>query len=269
MSANAPSEGQREVDKAARHAPMRDPWHHLATATPARIALGRSGSALPTREVLSFALDHARARDAVHAEINRARLAEQLRQRGLTALEAESRAINRQHYLQRPDLGRRLDDVSLERLRQAANPNGGLAIAIADGLSAKAVETHAVSVVDALLPHIEKLGLTLSPLVICRGGRVGLGDEIGMALGASMMAMLIGERPGLSSPDGLSVYLTHSPQPGRTDAERNCISNIRTDGLAPPLAAARLAWLIDQARTLGQTGVALKDESEEPPKLEG
>ncbi len=240
----------------------RDPWQGLGAQTPARIALGRTGSSLPTREVLAFSLAHAQARDAVHAELDRRSLAARLRTLGLDAIEAGSRARDRATYLRRPDLGRQLDDASRERMRIAVHGKGcDLALMIGDGLSATGVAAHAPALVGALLPHVTALGLTLGPVVIAEGARVALGDEIGALLRARLVAVLIGERPGLSAADSLSVYLTYAPRPGRTDAERNCISNIRPDGLAPEAAAHNLGWIVRAALALQVTGVALKDGS--------
>ncbi len=240
----------------------RDPWMVLGARTPSRIAPGRAGSSLPTREVLSFALAHAQARDAVHARLDRAALAAQLRSLGLDTIEAESQARDRASYLRRPDLGRQLADASRQRIEAAAQDTPcDLALMIADGLSAIAVASHAPALVGALLPHVTALGLTLGPVVVAVGARVALGDEVGAALRARLVAVLIGERPGLSAADSLSVYLTYAPRPGRTDAERNCISNIRPGGLAPEAAARNLAWLIKAALALQVTGVTLKDES--------
>jgi ethanolamine ammonia-lyase small subunit len=240
----------------------RDPWQGLGMRTPARIALGRAGSSLPTREVLAFSLAHAQARDAVHARLDRAALAVQLRALGLTTIEAESQARDRATYLRRPDLGRQLDDASRQRIEAVAQGTPcDLALMIGDGLSATGVAAHAPALVGALLPHVRSLGLMLGPVVIAEGARVALGDEVGALLGARLVAVLIGERPGLSAADSLSVYLTYAPRSGRTDAERNCISNIRPGGLAPEAAAANLAWLVKAALALQVTGVVLKDES--------
>lgn len=240
----------------------RDPWQGLRARTPARIALGRTGSSLPTREVLAFSLAHAQARDAVHAELDRVALAARLRTLGLDAIEAESQARDRATYLRRPDFGRQLDDASRERLRIAVHGKPcDLALMIGDGLSATGVAAHAPALVGALLPHVRALGLTLGPVVVAKGARVALGDEVGALLRARLVAVLIGERPGLSAADSLSVYLTYAPRPGRTDAERNCISNIRQDGLAPEAAAHNLAWIVRAALALQATGVTLKDGS--------
>lgn len=241
----------------------RDPWAQLGARTPARIAIGRVGASLPTREVLSFALAHAQARDAVHARLDRAALGAKLQALGLATIEVESEARDRAAYLRRPDLGRRLDEASRKRL-QAVHEGAtcDLALMIGDGLSATAVSAHAPSLVEAFLPILRRQNLALSLVVVAEGARVALGDEVGALLGAKLVAVLIGERPGLSASDSLSVYLTYDPRPGRNDAERNCISNIRGGGLEPPAAAQNLAWLVEAALTRKATGVSLKDESD-------
>jgi len=239
----------------------RDPWAILGAWTPARIAIGRAGASLPTREVLSFALAHAQACDAVHARLDRTEMARQLESLGLVSVEIKSRAADRATYLRRPDLGRLLDASSRERLKTKRDGTCDLALMIGDGLSATAVTANAPALLGALLHHVRKLGLRLGPIVIAEGARVALGDEVGELLGARLVAVLIGERPGLSAADSLSVYLTYAPRSGRSDAERNCISNIRTGGLAPTAAAANLAWLIEAALVKQLTGVGLKDRS--------
>lgn len=240
----------------------RDPWKALGAWTPARIALGRTGASLPTREVLSFALAHARARDAVHARLDRGAVAGLLQAIGLETIEVESLARDRATYLRRPDLGRQLDEDSRARIRSMMRGETcDVALLIGDGLSATAVAAHAANLVAALLPQLQSAGLRIGPITIAEGARVALGDEVGALLGARLVAVLIGERPGLSAADSLSVYLTYAPQLGRTDAERNCISNIRPGGLALPTAADNVAWLIKAALAMQLTGVALKDRS--------
>ncbi len=237
-----------------------DPWHRLRALTTARIALGRAGGSLPTRELLAFGLAHAQARDAVHQPLDVAALGQALDGRGLAHLPAHSAAAERSEYLRRPDLGRRLDDDSRRRLAAAAPASPpDLVLVLADGLSATAVQRHALPLLDALRPRLAEW--TLGPIVIALQARVALGDEIGTLLGARQLVMLIGERPGLSSPDSLGIYLTQAPRPGRVDAERNCISNVRPDGLAYEQAAARLAFLMRGAHALGRSGVELKDDS--------
>jgi ethanolamine ammonia-lyase small subunit len=217
----------------------------LKRFTPARVALGRTGHSLPTAELLRFQLDHARARDAVYEPLDPSAL-------GFDYLLVRSAARNRSQYLRRPDLGRRLAGSALPRGDYDA------AIVVADGLSATAVHHHATGVVSALLPLLD--GWRLAPIVVALQARVALGDEIGEALGARMVAVLIGERPGLSSPDSLGIYLTWDPRRGRTDAQRNCISNIRTEGISYDLAARKLHFLMNEARSRKLTGVGLKDD---------
>ncbi|HEX4893034.1 MAG TPA: ethanolamine ammonia-lyase subunit EutC [Hyphomicrobiaceae bacterium] len=240
----------------------RDPWFHLAQGTPARIGQGRAGVSLPTREVLSFALAHAQARDAVHARLDADTLADEIAVLGLGTVTVESVAPERAVYLRRPDYGRRLAEESALRISGAGRGPFDLALVLGDGLSATAVMRHGPAVLRSLLPHIAPMGLRLAPVAIASGARVALGDEIGALLGARAVAVLIGERPGLSAADSLGIYLTYAPQRGRRDSERNCISNVRPEGLAPQAAAAKLAWLIDAALTRQLTGVGLKDESE-------
>jgi ethanolamine ammonia-lyase small subunit len=237
-------------------------WARLGRLTPARIGLGRAGAALPTREVLRFALDHARARDAVQAALDAEAVEASLAALGLGALHVESAAPDRATYLRRPDLGRRLSVTSRAFLAARDHRAVDLAIVVADGLSAAAAQAHAAPVLAALAPWIARAGWTVAPAVVARQGRVALGDEVGELLRARLVVVMLGERPALSSPDSLGIYLTHGPRPGRTDAERNCISNIRPVGLGHELAAFKLAWLVTEALRLGLTGVTLKDESD-------
>jgi ethanolamine ammonia-lyase small subunit len=234
----------------------------LRTLTPARVGLGRTGVSLETHELLDFQRAHAQARDAVHSRLDAAALAAELeRATRLDVLRLRSACGDRAAYLQRPDLGRRLDDASRERL--AARSDGGgceLAVMIADGLSALAVERHALPLLVELLPQLS--GWSLGPIVVVEQGRVAIGDEIGLALKAQITVVLIGERPGLSSPDSLGAYITWEPRAGRTDAERNCISNIRAEGMNYSQAAAQLRRYLAEARKRRLTGVALKPEFE-------
>jgi ethanolamine ammonia-lyase small subunit len=240
---------------------VEDPWAHVRRLTPARVALGRTGSALPTEEVLRFALAHAQARDAVHIPVDLDRLEAALRAAGFETLQVESAAVNRVTYLARPDLGRRLAEPARALLRNGRRLQPHLAIVVADGLSSPAAVAHAAPLLAELAPRLEKSGLTTGPIVIATQARVALGDEIGFLLRARAVLVLIGERPGLSSPDSLGAYLTFAPRVGRNDADRNCVSNIRPAGLSYDLAAFKLAWLIDQAFQRQLTGVALKDDS--------
>lgn len=246
-----------------------DPWQMLRQFTPARIALGRSGASLPTAPLLAFQLAHARARDAVHLPFDAALIETQLAVAGLPSLRVHSAATDRATYLQRPDLGRRLDEATRAALRPfAGEAPYDAAFVVADGLSALAVHAHAVGVLARAHAALTARGWHLAPVVIASQGRVALGDEIGELLPAQQVAILIGERPGLSSADSLGVYLTHTPRVGRGDAERNCISNIRPEGgLSRARAAHKLVYLMTEARARGLTGVALKDESDGLPLL--
>ena len=239
-----------------------DPWQHLKSFTRARIALGRVGSSLPTKEVLDFGLSHAMARDAVHLALDVDALSERIAALGYTTVQVHSLAQDRASYLLRPDLGRKLDDAGLSRL-QAICPSApiDLLLVVGDGLSSLAVERH----VQPLLAEIRNIfpaDWQSGPVVIASQARVAIGDDIGEMLGARMVAMLIGERPGLSSPDSLGIYLTYAPKTGRSDAERNCISNVRPEGLGYAAAAKKLIWLARESLRLKLSGVGLKDESD-------
>ncbi len=240
-----------------------DPWSRLRALTPARIALGRAGGSLPTRAHLSFQLDHARARDAVHDALDLDAVAQALRQMGRECLAVRSAAGDRLRFLQRPDLGRRLDSGSHRLLEQTFAPGSTVdaVFVVADGLSARAVHRHAAPLLAEVCPRLLADGWRLAPVVLAEQGRVALGDEIGALMGARMVVVLIGERPGLSSPDSLGAYLTWQPRVGRTDADRNCISNIRPEGLTYETAATRVHYLMNEARRRRLSGVALKDET--------
>lgn len=227
-------------------------WTDLRRFTPARVALGRAGNGLPTKAHLDFQAAHAAARDAVHASLDVAALLAELQAAGLPSIAVHSQAPDRRSYLLRPDLGRRLrDPAAIPRLP------GTMLFVVCDGLSATAVQRHAVALLRRTVP---RLALPAPPIVVALQGRVALGDEIGELMGAEAVAVLIGERPGLSSADSLGVYLTWQPRLGRTDAERNCISNIRLEGLSPDAAADKLLWLIGEMQRQRLTGVLLKDE---------
>jgi ethanolamine ammonia-lyase small subunit len=238
-----------------------DCWGSLRSFTPARLALGRAGASLPTGEVLRFGWDHARARDAVQLPLNVAALESDIGAQGLTTLRVASRASDRATYLMRPDLGRRLNDSDAHALDQAAGAGYDLALVVGDGLSSLAVQRHAPAVLAEILRLLPP-DWRISPVVIAGQTRVALGDDIGERLHAEMVAILIGERPGLSSPDSLGIYLTWQPRVGRSDAERNCISNIRPEGLGYAQAAVKLVWLCGEAKRLKLSGVALKDRSD-------
>ncbi|MCW1923031.1 ethanolamine ammonia-lyase subunit EutC [Luteolibacter arcticus] len=238
---------------------MNDEAHPLKQWTSARVGTGRTGGSLPHRELLGFRLDHAKARDAVHAPFDPASLAAELESLGHPLILAPSQASDRATYLQRPDLGRRLSPDGRERLI-AAKGDYDLVLILADGLSATAAHRQGPLLLGALLPLLENW--SLAPLVIAPFARVALQDEIGSTLGARAALILLGERPGLGSPDSLGAYLVHAPRPGNTDAKRNCVSNIRPEGLPPAAAAHRISWLLHESRRLGFSGVDLKDTSD-------
>ena len=242
-----------------------NPWLELRRLTPARIALGRTGTSLPTSAQLDFQFAHAQARDAVHLPFDHAGLSAQLSERGRETLLLHSAATDRNSYLQRPDLGRKLSDTSAQSLRDYAQANPGgvdLAIVVADGLSALAVHRHTLPFLTRLEEQMSADGWSLAPVVLVEQGRVAIGDEIGQLLGAKMVVMLIGERPGLSSPDSLGLYFTYNPKVGLTDAYRNCISNVRLEGLSYGMAAHRLLYLMREACRRQLSGVNLKDEAQ-------
>ena len=221
----------------------------LRSFTPARVALGRTGHSLPTAELLRFQLDHAKARDAVACELDQASIAH-------PHVLLRTAARDRATYLRRPDLGRKLDPGSRAQLVPG---DYEAAIVVDDGLSAPAIHRHANGLLDALLPQLTTW--RLAPLTVVLHGRVAVADEVAQALGARMAVILIGERPGLTSPDSLGIYLTWDPRAGRTDAERNCISNVRAEGLSYALAAHKLVYLMNAARTLQLSGVGLKENA--------
>jgi len=238
-----------------------DAWSELRGVTMARIALGRAGGSLPTQEWLAFKADHAAARDAVHNAFDAEGLAAQVAALGVEMLIVDSAAGDRTTYLQRPDLGRRLDEPSLARLQEWARPASpiDLAIIVSDGLSALAVHRQAPPLLAELLPKLSTEGWRLAPIVAAHFGRVALEDQIGELLGAQLALTLIGERPGLGSPDSLGAYLVYGPRAGNTDAQRNCVSNIRPEGLPFAAAADTLHYLLTEARRRKLSGVQLKD----------
>ncbi|HYJ79712.1 MAG TPA: ethanolamine ammonia-lyase subunit EutC [Longimicrobiaceae bacterium] len=240
-----------------------DPWATLREVTAARVGLGHAGVSLPTAVELDFRMAHARARDAVHRALDAAAVAAALAPAGLPVVRAHGAVRDRGEYLRRPDLGRRLDAASRAALAGARPAAADAVFVVADGLSALAVERHAPPLLLRVAARLRAEGWALGPVAVVEQGRVAVGDEVGELLGAALVAVLIGERPGLSAPDSLGVYLTFAPRPGRTDAERNCISNVRAEGLGYDLAAHRLAWMMTEARRRGLTGVGLREEA--PP----
>ena len=244
-----------------------NPWQQLRNLTPARIALGRAGTSMPTRAQLDFQFAHAQARDAVHLPFDHGALAAGLAHQHRQSLLLHSAAKDRDTYLQRPDLGRRLSHESAELLGQHRenNPDGyDLAIVIADGLSALAVHRNALPMVAHIEDQAAAEGWSVAPVALVSQGRVAVADEVAELLGARMVVILIGERPGLSSPDSLGLYFTYAPKVGLTDAYRNCISNVRQEGLSYAMASHRLLYLMREACRRQLSGVNLKDEAEVP-----
>lgn len=255
-----------------------NPWQALRQRTDARIALGRAGVSLPTAAQLDFQLAHARARDAVHLALDALPLAQTLDalSEDLTTpcLLLQSAAADRSTYLQRPDLGRRLDAASRQALVSLASPRHSesarpydVVFVLVDGLSARAIEQNAVPFLDLLTRRLKAENWAIAPLCIALQGRVAIGDEVGELLGAKAVVVLIGERPGLSSPDSMGLYLTWMPRVGLLDASRNCISNVRPAGLGIEAAADKLHYLLTQAKSRQLSGVDLKDDTSDVPSL--
>jgi ethanolamine ammonia-lyase small subunit len=239
-----------------------DVWKSLRKYTPARIAIGRAGGSLPTEEVLGFAWAHAEARDAVKAELDVEKLAMAIETLGVKCLRLESAAGDRETYIRRPDLGRKLSDESRRLLSQVNPPTTScdVALIVADGLSAVAAQEQAVKVLAKLLPMLAASRISVGPMCIVKNGRVAIEDEIGETLKARAAMILLGERPGLGTADSLGAYLVYQPKMGRIDADRNCVSNIREAGLDPPTAAETIYYLLSEALRRKISGVKLKDE---------
>jgi ethanolamine ammonia-lyase small subunit len=244
-------------------------WQALRQWTPARVALGRAGGSLPTAALLDFRLAHARARDALLRPLDEVRFVQSVEAiAGELILRLHSAASSFDEFLLRPDLGRRLSPDSIDRLKSFAGPPLDLALLVSEGLSTLAVETHAVAVLHELLPLLRADGWRLGPVCLVRRGRVAVQDHVGELLGASLALILLGERPGLMSPDSLGAYLVHQPRCGNTDVHRNCVSNINAHGLSAAQAAAKLHWLLTEARRRQISGVELKDEFDPVRQIE-
>lgn len=247
---------------------QQDPWDSLKAYTAARIALGRTGTAEPLQAMLQFRLAHANARDAVYAVLDQQRLLQEMQSLQRAVFVLHTQAAGRSEYLQYPDRGRRLQEKAVDDLKAFNSTGYDICLVLADGLSATAINNHALPVLKLLLPLFEKLDLTVAPICIVQEGRVAIGDECGHLLRARLVAVLIGERPGLSSPDSLGVYLTYQPSPGLTDESRNCISNIRPEGLNYTAAAEKIGFLIRESLRLQLSGVGLKDNTTALPNNE-
>lgn len=243
---------------------IESPWSSLRRLTTARVGLGRAGVSQPTRHHLAFQLAHAQARDAVHSALDTTSLSRDLAGADFASIVVQSQASDRATYLQRPDLGRRLHPDSVERLRSVASDRAAgfdIAFIVADGLSALGVQRHAAPLLSAVVRRSLATSWRVAPIIIVEGGRVAISDEVGQLLKADIAVILIGERPGLSSPDSLGVYLTFGPRVGNTDANRNCISNIRDEGLSYDAAATTLGSLLTEAFRRRLSGVMLKDDA--------
>lgn len=238
-----------------------DPWHSLKDYTDARIALGHTGGAIPLKEVLQFKLAFAHAKDAVYSELDWPKLEQRLEQLALPYLRLHSRASSRSVYLQRPDWGRSLNEASTARLKEIPSSETDVAIVLADGLSATAINQHALPLLQRLLPLLQKANYCVAPICIVEQARVAIGDEIGHLLGSKLVIVLIGERPGLSSPYSMGAYLTYAPIQGLTDERRNCVSNIRPEGLTYEIACQKIFYLIQASLRLQLSGVELKDNT--------
>jgi ethanolamine ammonia-lyase small subunit len=240
---------------------QQDSWEYMRKLTTARIALGHVGVSLPTKELLAFRLAHAQARDAVYSGLNMEKIKNQLSQANLFFLEIKSSSDSRNEYLKNPTTGRKLHEDSKQLLKQQ-NTHADLCFILADGLSATAVNEHAVKVLEILYEKLKKIGWIIAPIVIAQQARVALSDEIGSLLKAEMVVMLIGERPGLSSPNSMGAYITYHPEPGLTDERRNCVSNIRPNGLSYHFAAEKIFYLLTEMKIRKISGVVLKDRQD-------
>jgi ethanolamine ammonia-lyase small subunit len=249
---------QRPAPGVADH----EAWAGLRQLTAARIGLERSGASLATGPMLELRLAHARARDAVHARLDEERLRADLAALDLPMLTVASAVRDRPQYLMRPDLGRQLGPDAGAVLAEHAGSGHDVALVVTEGLSARAVARHAEPLLAGLLPQLRSEGWRIAPLTIVRQGRVAIGDAVARVLRARLVVVLIGERPGLSAPDSMGAYLTWQPGPDTTDANRNCISNIRPQGVDPAVAALKVMHLLRAMRARQLSGVALKDESE-------
>lgn len=238
-----------------------DPWQSLKNYTDARIALGHTGGAIPLKEVLQFKLAFAHAKDAVYSQLDWPKIEQKLVQMELPYLQLHSRAMSRSVYLQRPDWGRSLNEASVAQLQNLEKKERDIAIVLADGLSATAINQHALPLLQRLLPLLQKVNFQVAPISVVEQARVAIGDEIGHLLQAKLVIVLIGERPGLSSPYSMGAYLTYAPEPGLTDERRNCISNIRPEGLPYEMATQKLLYLIQESLRLQLSGVDLKDNT--------
>ncbi len=241
-----------------------DAWQFLQNYTPARIARGRAGHSIPTSELLKFQADHAQARDAVYSELDTQQLNKSITETlDIQILNLKSEVNNRSQYLQRPDLGRTLSQASREDLMNISSSESDVCFVIADGLSAEAVNQNALTILEILIPKLMVINWKIAPICIVEQGRVAIADEVGFLLKSEIVVILIGERPGLTSPNSMGAYITFHPHVGMTDESRNCVSNIRPEGLDFQMATDKILYLLTEMKTKKLSGVSLKDEFEE------
>ncbi|MHB8208337.1 ethanolamine ammonia-lyase subunit EutC [Mucilaginibacter sp.] len=247
------------MDKVIKGVPNEDgPLNPLKEFTAARIGIGRTGTSIPTKQSLAFKLAHAHARDAVYSVLDIDALSNEIKQFKLPVLVLHSKAGSRAEYLQRPDLGRKLKKSSASQLKEYAG-DYDISIIIADGLSASAINENVIGLLQSLMPLLTNSSLKLAPICFVEQGRVAVSDKVAHLLNAKLSVILIGERPGLSSADSIGAYLTYGPKPGLTDESRNCISNIRPQGLMFKPAADKIFYLVQEAFRMKLSGVGLKD----------
>jgi len=241
---------------------IENPWERLKQYTQARIAIGRCGSSIPTDEMLQFKLAHAKAIDAVHLPLDKETIAQEIEKNfGIPVLRLHSAAKDRSEYLRRPDLGRILSDESIATIQKTPIAKSyDVAIVIADGLSSTAIDRNIKPFLNQFIPMLQKKNFSIAPLSMVEQGRVAVADSIAELLNAKLTVILIGERPGLKSPDSLGIYMTYNPKKGTTDERRNCISNVRQGGLSYPVACAKLFYLIEESFKRQLSGVELKDD---------
>ena len=240
-----------------------DAWQFLQNYTPARIARGRAGHSIPTIELLKFQADHAQARDAVYSELAVQQLNKSISEAiDIKVFDLKSKVTNRSQYLQRPDLGRTLSQESREELMNVSNSESDICIVIADGLSAEAIHQNALPVLENLIPKLVSINWKIAPISIVEQGRVAIADEVGFLLKSEIVVILIGERPGLTSPNSMGAYITFRPNVGMTDESRNCVSNIRPEGMDFQMASDKILYLLTEMKTKKLSGVSLKDEFE-------
>jgi ethanolamine ammonia-lyase small subunit len=250
------------MDEITKKEPCQDnPLDQLKQFTTARIGIGRTGASIPLKPSLEFKLAHAHARDAVYSELDTDKLLSDLNPFNLPVLLLHSQAAYREMYLQRPDLGRKLNEESVGLLIDYSQVVADVVVVIADGLSATAVNRHAVGLLKVLIPQLQSASLNIGPIGLVKQGRVAIADDIGVQLKAKLSLILIGERPGLSSADSMGCYITYDPKPGLTDESRNCISNIRPNGLTFKSASKKIFYLTKEAFRRKLSGVGLKDNA--------